>query len=268
MKGKKEFTPAVPALVNLEELVPTTHLLRRLNDLLDFAFIGPMTDLLYCQTNGRPSIDPEVFFRMTLVSYLYGLPSDRVLCAELQFNLAYRWFCRFTLSDHIPDHSSMTRIRDRLGEKVFNDIFNQILELCREKKLLKYKGEVLFDSSHIQADACVDSIVKRTKETIPGVTRRKGAKLKSETYKSTTDEDAAMSGKKGVPRGLYYKVHNAVDAESRIILDPHVTTASVHDGKSLLSQIDSLKLNRNYDVESVYIITPPRLNGEVSRLAS
>ena len=53
---------------------------------------------------------------MILLSYLYNIDSDRQLCEEVGFNLAYRWFCRLSLKDSVPDHSSLTRIRDRLGE--------------------------------------------------------------------------------------------------------------------------------------------------------
>ena len=64
-------------------------------------------------------MDPEVFFRMQIISYLYGVASDRQLCEEIQVNLAYRWFCRLSLEEEVPDHSSLTRIRDRLGEAFF-----------------------------------------------------------------------------------------------------------------------------------------------------
>src|SRR5262249_9554031 len=154
------------------------------------------------------SIDPEVFFRMCLVSYLYGLGSDRQLCEELQFNLAYRWFCRFSLSDEIPDHSSMTGIRDRLGENVFEKVFNRILDLCRKQKVLKPGGSVLFDSSHVCADAALNSMVPKdaTEEEIknrPALI--KGMKINNKTHVSCTDPEATLSGKTGLPKGLYYK---------------------------------------------------------------
>jgi IS5 family transposase len=54
---------------------------------------------------------------MLLVAYLYGITSDRRLCEEIRYNLAYRWFCRLSLEDDIPDHSSLSRIRDRYGRE-------------------------------------------------------------------------------------------------------------------------------------------------------
>ena len=86
---------------------------------------------------GRPSIDPEVFFRMQLVAYFNGITKDRRLCEEVRYNLAYRWFCRLSLGDDVPDHSSLTRIRDRLGEEVFEAVFRRIVAQCQEKGLVK-----------------------------------------------------------------------------------------------------------------------------------
>ncbi len=66
-------------------------------------------------------MDPEVFFRMQLISYLYGIASDRQLCDEIQVNLAYRWFLKMSLEESVPDHSTLGKIRDRLGEGIFKE---------------------------------------------------------------------------------------------------------------------------------------------------
>src|SRR5262245_27253143 len=108
-------------------MIPQDHLLRRIDSKIDFGFIYDVTERLYCSDNGRPSIDPVLFFRMQLISYLYGMKSDRELCREVHLNLAYRWFCRLKLSDAVPDHSSMTRIRDRFGEAAFSEIFERLI---------------------------------------------------------------------------------------------------------------------------------------------
>jgi transposase len=65
---------------------------------------------LYCADNVSPSIDPEVFFRAQLLSYIYDLGGDRQLCEEVRVNIAYRWFVRLALEDEVFVHSSMTRI--------------------------------------------------------------------------------------------------------------------------------------------------------------
>ncbi len=73
----------------------------------------------------RPSIDPELFFRIYLIIFLYGIESGIKVCDESQFNLAYRSFCKLALEDQVPDHSSLTKIRDRLGEETFKKIFQK-----------------------------------------------------------------------------------------------------------------------------------------------
>ena len=67
-------------------------MLKTINKILDLIFIRKITEPYYCSNNGRPSIDPELFFRMMIICYLYGIFSDRQLCKEAQFNIAYRCF--------------------------------------------------------------------------------------------------------------------------------------------------------------------------------
>ena len=92
------------------------HILRKIDGLLDMTFVRELTASCYASELGRPSIDPEVFFRMELLAYLYGIKSERRLCEEIHYNLAYRWFCRLAPHEDVPDHSSLSRIRDRYGE--------------------------------------------------------------------------------------------------------------------------------------------------------
>jgi transposase len=79
--------------IDLEAMIPRDHLLRCIDQKIDFDFIYELTRPLYCAGNGRPSIDSALFFRMQLISYLYGMKSDRELCREVYLNLVYRWFC-------------------------------------------------------------------------------------------------------------------------------------------------------------------------------
>src|ERR1035437_6630453 len=137
MLGRQEFQPQLFSTINLESLIPQNHLLRRIDKILDLSFVREMTAHLYCEDNGRPSIDPELFCRISLITYLYNIPSDRRVCGELQFNLAYKWFCKLSVEDRVPDHSSLTRIRDRMGEETFRLIFERLIKLCIAKKILK-----------------------------------------------------------------------------------------------------------------------------------
>lgn len=97
---------------------------------------------------------------MQLISYLYGMKSDRELCREVHLNLAYRWLCRLGLHDAVPDHSSMTRIRDRFGEVTFTQIFGQLVGHWHEQNHIRGR-RIVADASLIEADAAVDSFVER-----------------------------------------------------------------------------------------------------------
>jgi hypothetical protein len=61
---------------------------------------------------GRPSIDPELMIRMLIVGYVFAIRSERLICREVQVNLAYRWFCKLGIEDAIPDHSAFSRARN------------------------------------------------------------------------------------------------------------------------------------------------------------
>lgn len=59
----------------------------------------------------RPSIDPELMLRMRVVSYCYGVRSERRLCEEVHLSLGHRWFCRLGLEDEVPNHSTFSKNR-------------------------------------------------------------------------------------------------------------------------------------------------------------
>ncbi|UCD69507.1 MAG: transposase [Betaproteobacteria bacterium] len=99
MQGRQVSQRVLFDTIDLESLIPDDHLLRRIDTTIDFDFIYEVTRDLYCADNGRNSIDPVLFFRMQLISYPYGMKSDRELCREVHLNLAYRWLCRLSLHE-------------------------------------------------------------------------------------------------------------------------------------------------------------------------
>ena len=111
-------------ILDIEELIPENHLLRKINQMISFDFIYDLVASNY-PTKGRPSVDPVSMFKMLLVGYLYGIKSERRLVQEIQLNIAYRWFCGYELGEKIPDHStfSKTRVRKWNESNVFQQIF-------------------------------------------------------------------------------------------------------------------------------------------------
>ena len=94
----------------LDELVPADHMVRKLDAVLDLSWLGAELAPYHSHT-GPPSIDPEVMLRMLLVGYVFAIRSERLICSELQVNMAYRWFCGLSIESAIPDHSVFSRAR-------------------------------------------------------------------------------------------------------------------------------------------------------------
>lgn len=132
MQGQQNFQADTVIQLTLESFIPANHRLKKIDHKVDFSFVRELTKQFYCR---RPSIDPEVFFRIVLLGYLYNISSDVRLCEELRYNLAYRWFCKLNLTDKVPNHSSLSRIRDRLDLAVFQQFFLQIIQQCQAKGL-------------------------------------------------------------------------------------------------------------------------------------
>ena len=86
----------------------------------------------YYPSIGRPSIDPVLMIRMLIVGYVFAIRSERLLCREVQVNLAYRWFCGLSIEDKIPDHSAFSRARNESfrNSDIFRRVFERVVEAC------------------------------------------------------------------------------------------------------------------------------------------
>ena len=138
---------------NLDDHVPSDHLLRGIDQFLDLGDLHRHLAPYYSHT-GRPSIDPQLLIRMLIVGYCFGIRSERHLCEEVHLNLAYRWFCRLGLEDSVPDHSTFSK--NRHGRFRDSDtlrfVFEQVLERCVREGLVGGEGFAI-DASLVKADA-------------------------------------------------------------------------------------------------------------------
>jgi transposase len=148
-----------PIRVSLEGLVPPSNFYRHLETKLDLSFVREWTRELYSE-RGRPSIDPVVFFKLQLIMFFEGIRSERQLIATASLNLAHRWYLGYALDEDLPDHSSLTRIRQRLGIDVFQRFFERVVDLCQDAGLV-WGRELYFDATRVRADADTDSLVPR-----------------------------------------------------------------------------------------------------------
>jgi transposase len=112
------------------------------------------------ETRGQRSIPPGTYFRMLLVGYFEGIDSQRGIAWRCADSLSLRQFLGLTLEENSPDHSTLSITRRRLPPEVFEEVFQFVLKIAAEKKLLSGKT-VGVDSTTLEADAAMKSIVRR-----------------------------------------------------------------------------------------------------------
>ncbi|MFL6286855.1 MAG: IS1182 family transposase [Actinomycetes bacterium] len=151
------FGPLPP--LTLEELVPPNSFYRHLERSLDLSFVRDLVHGAYAET-GRPSIDPVIFFKLQLVMFFEDLRSERHLMQVVADRLSLRWYLGYDLSEPLPDHSSLTRIRQRYGLEVFHRFFEVIVEHCLQAGLVWGK-DLYFDATKVEANASLDSVAPR-----------------------------------------------------------------------------------------------------------
>jgi transposase len=126
---------------------------------LDLSFVREFVQQTYAG-GGRPSIDPVVFFKLQLVMFFEGIRSERQLMRHAADRLSVLWYLGYDLGEPLPDHSSLTRIRERYGVQVFRRFFDAIVEQCQQEKLVWGK-ELYLDSTQVNANADLDSLTPR-----------------------------------------------------------------------------------------------------------
>ena len=159
MMGMKERRFAQLVTVSLEDLVPADHFYRHLERTLDLSFVREFVQQTYA-CKGRPSIDPIVFFKLQLVMFFEDIRSERLLMRHAADRLSVLWYLGYDLGEPLPDHSSLTRIRERYGVEVFRRFFEKIVEQCQEAGLVWGK-ELYIDATKVQANASRNSVKPR-----------------------------------------------------------------------------------------------------------
>jgi transposase len=241
---------------------------RKLNELLAAAEFDRFIETL-CQPHynaegrGRPSIPPGVYFRMLLVGYFEGISSQRGIAWRCHDSLSLREFLGVPLSKDAPDHSSLTKVRDRLPLEAHVSAFQFVLKLADEKGLLKGKT-VGVDSTTLEANAAMKSIVRKdtgedwrayvvglmkaegvvekdeepTDEEIRRFDKkRKTKKASNDDWESPTDPDARIAKMKDGRTHLAYKAEHTVDLDSELILSAEVYHADQADQHTLVDSV-------------------------------
>lgn len=247
-------------MVTLEQLVPQNHLVRKIDAAIDFEFIRDEVRHLYCKDNGRPPVDPVRLFKIMLLGYLFGVPSERKLVKEIEVNVAYRWFLRMSLTEKVIDASTLSqnRIRRFNNTDVFERIFGHIVEQAIEKGFVG--GKTLYtDSTHLKASANKRKYKNQLKPVKPSAyieeldqaiaEEREARGLKQlpepaavtpvkNTKVSTTDPDAGFMHRDQKPKGFFYLDHRTVDRKHNFILDTFITPGNVNDAQPYIGRLD------------------------------
>lgn len=243
----------------------------RLNQLLDEAgfdsFVEQLCEPYYAQS-GRDSIPPGRYFRMLFIGYFEELDSQRGIAWRCADSLSLRHFLFLRADEASPDHSSLTRIRERLPLVVHEKVFAFVLEIARRKKLLKGK-QVGVDSTTLEANAAMKAIVRRDsgedwKEYLKQLAADEGIeidsdddlrrfdqqrkkhgkkKVSNEEWTSPTDPDSRILRMKDGRTHLAYKAEHVVDLESEYLLSADVLHGTDSDSQTLVSSIWKAQTN-------------------------
>ena len=243
---------------------------RKLNRLLaeaDFDRTAErMCEPYYHSRLGRPSIPPGVYFRMLLVGYYEGIGSQRGIAWRCSDSLSLRAFLGVPLTEETPDHSSLTRVRDRLPLEVHAAVFQWVLALAAERGLLPGKT-VAVDATTLEADAAMKSIVRRdtgedwkeylrrllkeqqgvenpTDEELRRFDReRKDKRVSNEEWVSETDPDSRITKMKDSRTHLAYKAEHVVDLETELVLAASVRHADEGDADTMVDSLMEAQTN-------------------------
>jgi transposase len=188
MLNKYEEDRKALEIVNIDDIMPREHLLRKIDAAVNFDHLYELVEDLYCADNGRPSIDPVVLFKIVLIQHLYGIRSLRQTAAEMNMNIAYRWFIGYPINKSVPHFATISyNFRHRFTEETVEQIFGWILSEVERAGYLS--PEVVFvDGTHIKANA---NMKKKVKEAIPVAARTYEKQLREEV-----NEDREKRGKK------------------------------------------------------------------------
>jgi len=162
-----------------DRIVPFDHLLRKINQVVDFSFTGQILKDRYNPDIGRPAEDPEFMLRLCLLQYIYG-DSDRQAVENARLNLAYKYFLGLAVDAEVPDYTTISYFRaQRLGEEKFRAVLEQIVRQCIDKGLVKGNRQII-DSTPVIANISPSSLtglVRKCRENVLATIEKQDARV-------------------------------------------------------------------------------------------
>ena len=153
MEGWKKDARREPVITDLDALVPSDHILRKIEKVMDYEWLYERLSPYYCHDNGRPGTDPVVLIKMVLIQHLFGIPSLRQTYQRIQDTLSYRWFLGYGLLDEIPHFATVSyAFCKRFPEELSSEIFEYILNKALNNRMVD-PSAIFIDGTHIKASA-------------------------------------------------------------------------------------------------------------------
>ena len=267
-KRKHEQQAAWVATTDLPKS-PGHPFYKQLNKLLAEAGFDEWLEALcapyYSADSGRDSIPPGVYFRMILVGYFEGISSQRGIAWRCSDSRSLAEFLGVPVQKETPDHSSLSRIHERLPLEVHEAMFVFVLKLAAEQKLLSGKT-VAVDSTMLAADAAMKSIVRRAtgedwktylrglaaEEGIENPTdeelrrfdkNRKDKKVSNDEWESPNDPDSRIARMKDGTTHAAYKAEHVIDLKTDLVLSAAIYPADQGDAETLAESVVQAQLN-------------------------
>jgi transposase len=227
---------------------------QRLNQILDEKkfdeYVEAICEDFYAGEVGRPGLSPGIYFRLLMVGYFEGIDSERGIAWRASDSLSIRSFVRIALDESVPDHSTISRTRRLMDVETHQAVFQWVLQVLAEKKLLK--GTTIgVDATTLEANAALRSIVRRdtgerydeflmrlakesgietpTREQLSKLDRKRPKKGSNDDWTHPHDPDARITKMKDGRTHLAHKAEHAVDMETGAIVAVTLHGADVGD---------------------------------------
>ena len=227
---------------------------QRLNQILDEKkfdeYVETICEGFYAGEVGRPGLSPGIYFRLLMVGYFEGIDSERGIAWRASDSLSIRSFVRIALDENVPDHSTISRTRRLIDVETHQAVFQWVLQVLAEKKLLK--GTTIgVDATTLEANAALRSIVRRdtgecyeeflmrlakesgietpTREQLAKLDRKRPKKGSNDDWTHPHDPDARITKMKDGRTHLAHKAEVAVDMETGAIVAVTLHGADVGD---------------------------------------
>ena len=240
----------------------------RLNKILSESkfdrFVEERCARFYVEGKGRPSVPPGTYMRMLLVGFFEGLDSERGIAWRCADSMSLRTFLGCGLSESTPDHSSLSRIRQRLDVEVHQEVFTFVLKVLAEQGLLRGRT-IGIDATTLEANAAMRSIVRRddgtsyadfleslakqsgittpTRADLARIDKKRPKKGSNDDWKNPHDPDAKITKMKDGRTHLAHKAEHEVDLDSGAVMAVTVQDATLGDCTTMRATMDRAASN-------------------------